>query len=89
VARALLLDAPIVIMDEPSNAMDNNTEEAFKRKLEDWLGQRTLVLVTHRASLLTLVQRIIVIDGGRVVADGPKEQVLEALKHGQIPVTRA
>ncbi len=89
VARALLLDPPIVIMDEPSNAMDNNTEEAFKRKLEAWLEHRTLVLVTHRASLLTLVQRIIVIDGGRVVADGPKEQVLEALKHGQIPVTRS
>ena len=75
-------------MDEPSNAMDNTTEELFKQQLGNWLEKRTLLLVTHRASLLTLVQRVIVIDGGRVVADGPKEQVLEALKQGQIRVTR-
>ncbi|MDH3526926.1 MAG: type I secretion system permease/ATPase [Gammaproteobacteria bacterium] len=87
-ARALLRDPPIVVMDEPSNAMDNTTEEMFKTRLSTWLGNKTLVLVTHRASLLSMVDRIIVLDSGRVIADGPKEQVLEALKQGQIRVPK-
>jgi ATP-binding cassette subfamily C protein LapB len=45
---------------------------------------KTLVLVTHRASLLELVDRIIVLDGGAVVANGPKQQVIEALRQGKI-----
>ncbi|UCC56234.1 MAG: type I secretion system permease/ATPase [Gammaproteobacteria bacterium] len=88
VARALLRDPPVMVMDEPSNAMDNTTEAQFKSKFSQWLGGKTLVLVTHRASLLTLVDRIIVMDGGRILADGPKDQVLEALKQGQIRVPR-
>lgn len=87
IARALLLAPSIYIMDEPTNSMDNSTEEAFKRKLSEHLGTRTLILVTHRASLLTLVDRLIVMDNARVVADGPKDQVLEALKKGQIKVS--
>ena len=74
-------------MDEPTNSMDNSTEEAFKRKLAEHVGARTLILVTHRASLLTLVDRLIVMDGAHVVADGPKDLVLEALKKGQIKVS--
>lgn len=87
IARALLLAPPIYIMDEPTNSMDNSTEETFKRKLNEHLGTRTLILVTHRASLLTLVDRLIVLDNARVVADGPKDQVLDALKKGQIKVS--
>ncbi len=88
-ARALVNDSPIVVMDEPSNAMDHNTEDQLKSRLAGWLGKRTVLLVTHRASLLSLVDRVIVLDGGRILADGPKGQVLEALKLGQIRVTRA
>lgn len=84
VARALLLAPPVYIMDEPTNAMDNSSEEVFKQRFAGQLQQRTLILVTHRASLLTLVDRLIVMDGGRIVADGPKDHVLEALKQGQI-----
>lgn len=87
VARALLLAPPIYVMDEPTNAMDNSTEETFKRNFTKHLGTKTLILVTHRASLLTLVDRLIVMDSGHIVADGEKEQVLEALKQGQIKVT--
>jgi len=87
VARALLLTPPVYIMDEPTNSMDNSTEEAFKQRFASQIGTRTLILVTHRASLLTLVDRLIVMDGAHVVADGPKEQVLEALKQGQIKVS--
>jgi ATP-binding cassette subfamily C protein LapB len=89
VARALISDPPILVMDEPSNSMDNTTEEMLKSRLSTWLDSKTLVLVTHRASLLSLVDRIIVIDGGTVTADGPKAQVLEALKQGQVKVSRA
>ena len=84
VARALLLEPPILMLDEPSNAFDNRSEENFKQRLGEQLDGRTLLLVTHRASLLTLVNRLIVMDNGRVIADGPKEQVLDALSGGRI-----
>jgi len=87
VARALLLSPPIFIMDEPSNSMDNSTEESFKQKFAKELSNQTLILVTHRASLLTLIDRLIVMDGSKIVADGPKANVLEALKQGQIKVS--
>jgi ATP-binding cassette subfamily C protein LapB len=89
VARALLRDPPIIVLDEPSNAMDNATEEQFKSKFSQWLESKTLILVTHRASLLSMVDRVIVMDSGRIIADGPKEQVLDALKQGQIRVPKS
>ena len=88
VARALLLDPPLLIMDEPTNALDNRSEETFRSKLDKTLPGKTFLLVTHRASLLTLVPRLIVLDGGRVVADGPKEQVMQALSGGKISVAK-
>jgi ATP-binding cassette subfamily C protein LapB len=88
IARSLLLDPPILIMDEPSNSLDNRSEEAFKAKLTAHLRGQTLLLVTHRASLLTLVNRLIVMDNGRIIADGPKEQVLEALSGGRVHAAR-
>jgi len=84
IARALLLDPPIVVLDEPTSAMDNGAENRFKSRLGEELGGRTLLLVTHRASLLALVERLVVMDGGRVVADGPRDEVLKALAAGQI-----
>ncbi len=89
VARALLRDPPILVMDEPSNAMDNTTEEQFKTRLSTWSAGKTLLLVTHRASLLSLVDRVIVMDNGRIIADGPKERVLDALRQGHIKVQKA
>lgn len=86
IARALLLSPPLYVLDEPTNAMDNSTEERLKVQFDQWIGDKTLVLVTHRASLLNLVNRLIVMDGGRIVADGPKDRVMEALKKGQIKV---
>jgi ATP-binding cassette, subfamily C, bacterial LapB len=83
-ARALLLDPPILLLDEPTSAMDNSAENRLKQRLAGELGDRTLLLVTHRASLLTLVERLIVMDGGRIVADGAKDGVLKALASGQI-----
>lgn len=87
-ARALVLEPSVLILDEPTNAMDNSTEELFKTKLANILEDKTLLLVTHKASLLNLVDRIIVMDQGHVIADGPREQVLTALKKGHIKVAK-
>lgn len=83
-ARALLIDPPVLLLDEPSSSMDHAAEEQLKARLDGFLAGRTLVLVTHRASLLSLVDRLIVLDGGRVVADGAKGPVLEALASGSV-----
>ncbi len=83
-ARALIHDPPILILDEPTSSMDNRSEEQFKAKLQEILADKTLVLITHRASLLSLVDRLIVVDVGKVVADGPKDKVLRALSSGKV-----
>ena len=84
IARALVGDPSMVLMDEPTGSMDNSSEEEIKQSLKHFLNNRTFVLITHRTSLLALVDRIIVLDAGKVVADGPKEQVIEALRQGRI-----
>ncbi|WP_419901445.1 ATP-binding cassette domain-containing protein [Kiloniella sp.] len=84
IARAMLLDPPILLLDEPTSGMDNSSEAAFKARLTKAVVGKTLILVTHRSSLLTLVDRLVIVDSGRIVADGPKAEVLEALKQGQI-----
>jgi len=83
IARALLMSPPILVMDEPTNSMDHSTEERFKQKLKTYAEGKTFVIVTHRASLLSLVKRLIVIEDGEIVADGEKEHVLQVLKQGQ------
>jgi ATP-binding cassette subfamily C protein LapB len=71
-ARALLDDPSMLLLDEPTASMDSATEAALIARLKPALAGRTLVLVTHRTSLLDLVDRVIVIDAGKVAADGPK-----------------
>jgi ATP-binding cassette, subfamily C, bacterial LapB len=88
IARALLMDPPILVMDEPTSSMDNSTENTFKAKLGEILAGKTLLLVTHRNSMLSLVDRLIVVDGGKVVADGPKATVLDALMKGRITAAK-
>jgi ATP-binding cassette subfamily C protein LapB len=85
IARALLRDPPILLLDEPTSAMDNTSESRFKARLSETLEDKTLLLVTHRGSMLSLVDRLIVVDGGKIVADGPKQDVLEALRSGPVP----
>ncbi len=78
--RAILLDEPILILDEPTNSMDNTTEAIIRKNLFDYTRDKTLILVTHKAPMLDLVERLIVVDDGRIVMDGPKEKVIEALQ---------
>jgi ATP-binding cassette subfamily C protein LapB len=84
VARALLLSPAIMLLDEPSNSMDNTSEEVVRGNLKVLMEGKTVVIVTHRASLLDLVDRLIIVDKGKLVADGPKKQVLDALRDGRI-----
>ena len=83
-ARALLSDPPVLLLDEPTSSMDTATEEQFKARLARTLEGRTLLVVTHRESMLSLVDHLIVIDGGRVVAVGPKADVMNALSQGRV-----
>jgi ATP-binding cassette subfamily C protein LapB len=78
--RSLLLDEKILILDEPTNSMDNTTESEIRNRLYDYTRDKTLVLVTHKAPMLELVERLIVVDDGRIVMDGPKQKVLDALQ---------
>jgi ATP-binding cassette subfamily C protein LapB len=83
-ARALLTDPPVLLLDEPTAAMDTGTEEHFKSRITRVLEGRTLIVVTHRESMLTLVDHLIVMDSGRVVAAGVKSEVLQALSQGRV-----
>lgn len=78
-ARCLVTKPQILLMDEPTSSMDAQSEVAFLRQLRQACGACTLVMVTHRPAVLELVQRVLVVDAGRVVMDGPKDQVLAAL----------
>jgi len=84
IARALINKPAILLLDEPTSAMDHSGEDAIKRRLIETIKNKTLVLISHRSSLYDLVERIIVIDSGRIVADGPKDQVTEALRSGKV-----
>lgn len=79
-ARSLLARPRLLLMDEPTSAMDSQTEAQFLQHLQRATQGQTLVVVTHRPSLLALVDRVIVIDAGKVVADGPKAVVMAALR---------
>jgi ATP-binding cassette subfamily C protein LapB len=83
-ARAILHNAPVLLLDEPTSAMDFSTEAHVTARLNVFAHHKTLVLVTHRTSLLQLVNRAIVIDGGKVVADGPRDTIMQALQNGRI-----
>lgn len=85
-ARAMLRRPAIYVCDEPTNAMDVQAEEAFRRHMAEEAKDKTLILITHRQPLLAMVDRLILIDQGQVVADGPREEVLNALSGGKIEV---
>ncbi len=78
-ARTLLARPRVLLLDEPTSAMDSQTEQQFIRQLQKGLEQQTLVVVTHRPSLLALVDRIIVIEDGQITLDGDKANVLAQL----------
>ncbi len=86
IARAFLLDAPIILLDEPTNSVDNSMEAKIKNNLLKILKNKTTLLITHKMNLLQLVDRLIVMDNGKLILDGKKEEVLKKLS---APVKRS
>ena len=89
VARALLRTPNILVMDEPTSSMDAQSESLLVRRLKALLPGRTIVLITHRPTLLELVDRLVVMDEGQIVADGPKDAILRQLQSGSVPSAQA
>lgn len=79
VARALAGRPPMLVFDEPTSAMDSQTEDALIQRLQAEADERTLIVITHRPSLLKLVKRIMIVEGGRVVADGPRDEIIKRI----------
>ena len=93
-ARALAGSPPLLVFDEPTSAMDVQTEARLIKRLAVELADRTLVLITHRPPMLRLVDRVIIMQGGRIVADGPRDEVLNRAGaasggEGSAPTVRA
>lgn len=84
IARAVLLDPPILLLDEPTSSMDFTSESHFKTSLGQFIQHKTMIIVTHRLSLIDLADRMIVIDDGKVVSDGPRQQVIDSLQAGRV-----
>jgi ATP-binding cassette, subfamily C, bacterial LapB len=84
IARALIAKPNILLLDEPTSAMDHSSEDNVKKRLIAAAAGKTIVLITHRSTMFDLANRIIVIDTGRIVADGPRDQVIEALRTGKV-----
>jgi ATP-binding cassette subfamily C protein LapB len=78
-ARTLLDNSNIVILDEPTKSFDISTEKQVQNSLKEYLEEKTAIVVTHKMSDLVLVDRVIVMDDGRIVLDGPKDVVLKQL----------
>jgi ATP-binding cassette subfamily C protein LapB len=76
IARALVSDPPILLLDEPTSAMDPTAERLLLQRLKPAIAGKTLLLVTHKPSMLELVDRVIVIERGRIIANGPKDEVM-------------
>lgn len=78
-ARALLLDPPLLLLDEPTASMDNTTEQKFLGRLKSIIKDRTLILVTHKPGTLQLVDKLIVMEGGNLAVMGSKDEVMQKL----------
>ncbi len=82
IARALLFEAPIIVMDEPTNAMDQLSENRLIANLKTYLEDKTAILITQKNTILPLVDRIIVMNEGTIYLDGPRDQVIAKLSGG-------
>lgn len=87
-ARALVRDPEVLILDEPTSNMDTDSEARLQMRLKGIIEGRTLILITHRLSMLRIVDRLIVMENGRIKLDGPRDQVLQRLREGAQKHTR-
>ncbi len=84
IARTLLRDPSVLLFDEPTASLDNTSEGRVRARLANTMKNKTLIMITNRASMLSLVDRLIVVDGGKIIADGAKQEVLDGLQGGHI-----
>jgi ABC-type multidrug transport system fused ATPase/permease subunit len=75
IARAFLRDAPVLLLDEATSALDTDSERAIQGALRELMRGRTTLIIAHRFSTIRDVDRVVVLDAGRVVADGTREAV--------------
>lgn len=87
-SQLVLSSAQVLLLDEPTASMDNTSEVLVQRAIAEVSKNRTLVLVTHKANLLSLVDRVIVMEGGRVVLDGPRDEVLRKISQRPVAMPR-
>ena len=83
-ARAILIRPNVLLCDEPTNAMDMQAEELFCRYVQEEIKGKTLILITHKNTMLPLVDRLVLLDQGRVIMDGPRDKVIAALQSGGV-----
>jgi len=83
IARALLVDSPIVLFDEPTSMMDSQTERKVMKNINENIKDKTLILITHKNSLLESANRVIVMHNSQKILDGAKNEVLKKLKGGK------
>jgi len=84
IARAFIGRPPVMLLDEPTSSMDNRSEMHIKHQLQSMKPSETLILITHKTSMLDVVDRVIVMEKGAIIADGPKAEVLNDLKRGRV-----
>jgi ATP-binding cassette subfamily B protein len=77
IARAILADRPILLLDEATSALDSNSERMVQQALEGLMRNRTTLIIAHRLATVQHVDRIIVVDGGRVVGSGTHDELVE------------
>lgn len=87
-ARAILSNPNILVLDEPTNMMDELSENQFKKKLIEIIKDKTVIIITHKPSLLSLVDRLIVIEDGKIIADGPKEKIIAAFGSKSVNINK-
>lgn len=87
-ARAMMINPQILICDEPTSSMDIQTEKAFCEYVSERTKDKTYILITHKQSLLSTVDRLILMHNGRVIMDGSRHEVVAALNSGKIKVKR-
>jgi ATP-binding cassette subfamily C protein LapB len=88
-ARAMLIDPKIMVCDEPTNAMDTQSENIFRDYVGEQVKNRTLILITHKQHMLSLVDKLILVDRGKVLLHGARDDVLKALEEGKVEVPKS
>ncbi len=83
IARALLYDPPILILDEPTASMDPASENRLRKRLQELCKTKTTILITHKGSMLGLIDKLILMDRGKIVDYGPKDDIIRKLQARQ------